>query len=96
MNKEERKIYDKSYREKNKEKLRDYHKTWRDENKRKQIIPEIPKVIQPTYYKASEIMLKYGICRNTLTNWVKNNKIDIILTPSGRYLYIINDKKVAI
>ena len=38
--------------------------------------------------KAKEIMLKYGICRETLWRWVKSGKIKYVKTPSGRYDYI--------
>lgn len=37
--------------------------------------------------KAKEILKKYNISRNTLTNWVKNNKIYTEKTPTGRYDY---------
>lgn len=37
--------------------------------------------------KAKEIMSKYQITRNTLCNWVKKGLIDVIKTPSGRYIY---------
>jgi len=37
--------------------------------------------------KANEIIKKYNISRNTLTNWVKNNKIYFEKTPTGRYNY---------
>lgn len=37
--------------------------------------------------KANEIMKKYDITRNTLSNWVKKGLIDVLLTPSGRYIY---------
>jgi predicted site-specific integrase-resolvase len=38
--------------------------------------------------KAKEVMEKYGICRETLWRWVKSNKINYTLTPSGRYNYL--------
>lgn len=42
--------------------------------------------------KAKEVMQKYGICRETLWRWVKSNKINYTLTPSGRYNYLgLND-----
>jgi predicted site-specific integrase-resolvase len=41
--------------------------------------------------KAKEIMEKYSITRNTLSNWVKRGWIDVKIMPSGRYIYI--DKK---
>ena len=41
--------------------------------------------------KANEIMRKYNISRNTLSNWVKRGWIEVEIMPSGRYLYI--DKK---
>jgi len=37
--------------------------------------------------KAKEVMKKYNITRNTLSNWVKKGLIDVSLTPSGRYIY---------
>jgi predicted site-specific integrase-resolvase len=42
--------------------------------------------------KAKDVMKKYGITRNTLTNWVKRGLIKIKLTPSGRYIYIIENE----
>lgn len=44
--------------------------------------------------KAKEILEKYKITRNTLSNWVKRGWIEVELTPSGRYIYIdkINEK----
>jgi len=42
--------------------------------------------------KAKEVLEKYKISRNTLTNWVKKGLIKVKLTPSGRYIYIIEDK----
>jgi len=38
--------------------------------------------------KASEIMEKYQITRNTLYRWVKDNKISFTILPSGRYDYL--------
>lgn len=38
--------------------------------------------------KAKEIMKKYSITRNTLSNWVKRGWIKVETTPSGRYIYI--------
>jgi predicted site-specific integrase-resolvase len=52
--------------------------------------------------KAKEVMVKYGICRETLWRWVKNGKISYIKTPTGRYDYIdkvltsIDNKKTVI
>ena len=45
--------------------------------------------------KAKEVMKKYGICRETLGNWVKKGLIKYDKTPSGRYIYLIdeNEKK---
>lgn len=40
--------------------------------------------------KAKEIMNKYQITRNTLSNWVKRGWIDVEKMPSGRYIYKIN------
>jgi len=44
--------------------------------------------------KAKEIMEKYNITRNTLSNWVKRGWIQVETLPSGRYIYIDikNDK----
>lgn len=44
--------------------------------------------------KAKEIMKKYNITRNTLSNWVKRGWIEIEILPSGRYIYkeIIKNK----
>ncbi len=41
--------------------------------------------------KAKDIMKKYGITRNTLSNWVKRGLIKVDKTPSGRYIYIDKD-----
>jgi len=41
--------------------------------------------------KASEVLKKFKISRNTLTNWVKKGLIKVKLTPSGRYIYIIEE-----
>lgn len=38
--------------------------------------------------KAKEIMKKYNITRNTLSNWVKKGWIKVNVLPSGRYIYI--------
>jgi predicted site-specific integrase-resolvase len=38
--------------------------------------------------KAKEIMGKYNITRNTLSNWVKKGWIKVEILPSGRYIYI--------
>lgn len=45
--------------------------------------------------KAKEIMEKYNITRNTLSNWVKKGWIKVETLPSGRYIYIDikNDNK---
>jgi predicted site-specific integrase-resolvase len=45
--------------------------------------------------KAKEIMEKYNITRNTLSNWVKKGWIKVETLPSRRYVYIDikNDKK---
>jgi predicted site-specific integrase-resolvase len=45
--------------------------------------------------KAKEIMKKYNITRNTLSNWVKKGWIKVEKLPSGRYIYIDikNDNK---
>jgi predicted site-specific integrase-resolvase len=41
--------------------------------------------------KAKDIMKKYGITRNTLSNWVKKGLIKVDKTPSGRYIYLDKD-----
>lgn len=43
--------------------------------------------------KAKEIMKKYDITRNTLCNWVKKGLIIVEKTPSGRYIYKIDNEK---
>lgn len=43
--------------------------------------------------KAKEIMEKYKITRNTLSNWVKRGWIQVEKTPSGRYIYIDKNNK---
>jgi predicted site-specific integrase-resolvase len=43
--------------------------------------------------KAKEIMKKYNITRNTLSNWVKKGYIKVDKTLSGRYIYIDKDEK---
>ncbi len=42
--------------------------------------------------KAKDVMKKYNITRNTLHNWVKKGLIKVELTPSGRYIYLIDYK----
>lgn len=42
--------------------------------------------------KAKEMMLKYKITRNTLSNWVKRGWVKVEKMPSGRYIYIDIDK----
>ena len=42
--------------------------------------------------KAKDVMKHYGICRETLGNWVKKGLIKYEKMPSGRYIYIIEDK----
>jgi len=37
--------------------------------------------------KAKEILNKYKISRNTLSNWVKKGWIEVSKMPSGRYIY---------
>jgi len=37
--------------------------------------------------KAKEVMEKYNITRNTLSNWVKKGWIIVEILPSGRYIY---------
>jgi predicted site-specific integrase-resolvase len=43
--------------------------------------------------KAKEVMKKYNITRNTLSNWVKKGYIKIEKTLSGRYIYLIDSVK---
>lgn len=42
--------------------------------------------------KAKEVLEKYQISRNTLSNWVKKGWIEVDILPSGRYRYKIIDK----
>lgn len=42
--------------------------------------------------KASEVLEKYKITRRTLSNWVKRGLIKVEKTPSGRYIYIVDEK----
>ena len=43
--------------------------------------------------KAKEVMKKYSITRNTLSNWVKKGYIKVEKTLSGRYIYLDSEKK---
>lgn len=43
--------------------------------------------------KAKEVMKKYQITRNTLSNWVKKGLINVNITPSGRYIYYEKNNK---
>jgi len=38
--------------------------------------------------KAKEVMMKYNITRNTLSNWVQKGWIEVQKLPSGRYIYL--------
>ena len=42
--------------------------------------------------KAKEVMMKYNITRNTLSNWVKKGYIKVEKTLSGRYIYLDKDE----
>lgn len=42
--------------------------------------------------KAKEIMERFKITRNTLNNWVKKGWIKVETMPSGRYIYILDEK----
>jgi predicted site-specific integrase-resolvase len=42
--------------------------------------------------KAKEVLEKYRITKQTLSNWVKKGLIKTKKTPSGRYIYIIEDE----
>lgn len=42
--------------------------------------------------KAKEVMKKYNITRNTLSNWVKRGYIKVEKTLSGRYIYLDENK----
>ena len=44
--------------------------------------------------KAKEVMKYYGICRETLSNWVKKDLIKYEKTPSGRYIYLVEETKI--
>jgi len=43
--------------------------------------------------KAKEVMEKYSITRNTLSNWVKKGYIKVEKTLSGRYIYLVDSDK---
>lgn len=43
--------------------------------------------------KAKEVLEKYRITKQTLSNWVKRGLIKTKKTPSGRYIYLIDDDK---
>jgi predicted site-specific integrase-resolvase len=43
--------------------------------------------------RAKDVLIKYGITRNTLTNWVKSGKIGFSKTKTGRYVYNDSDIK---
>ena len=43
--------------------------------------------------KAKEVMAKYRITKQTLSNWVKRGLIETKKTPSGRYIYLIDEEK---
>jgi predicted site-specific integrase-resolvase len=41
--------------------------------------------------KAKEVLEKYRITKQTLCNWVKKGLIKTKKTPSGRYIYLIDE-----
>jgi predicted site-specific integrase-resolvase len=43
--------------------------------------------------KAKEVLEKYRITKQTLCNWVKKGLIKTKKTPSGRYIYLIDEDK---
>jgi len=43
--------------------------------------------------KAKDVMKKFDISRNTLSNWVKKGYIKVEKTLSGRYIYIVEENK---
>jgi predicted site-specific integrase-resolvase len=43
--------------------------------------------------KAKDVMKKFDISRNTLSNWVKMGYIKVEKTLSGRYIYLIEENK---
>lgn len=43
--------------------------------------------------KAKDVMKKFDISRNTLSNWVKMGHIKVEKTLSGRYIYLIEEIK---
>ena len=49
---------------------------------------DLNKLIYMYIMKAKQIMKKYQITRNTLSNWVKRGWIKVEKMPSGRYIYI--------
>ena len=44
--------------------------------------------------KAKEVMKKYKITRNTLSNWVKKGWIKVDVLPSGRYIYLDSENNM--
>ncbi len=44
--------------------------------------------------KAKDVMKKYNVCRQTLSRWVRDGKLEYTVTPSGRYDYgvLISDQ----
>jgi len=43
--------------------------------------------------KAKDVMKKFDISRNTLSNWVKKGYIKVEKTLSGRYIYIVEENR---
>lgn len=80
MNKEEKRIYDKIYRQNNKQKIDDYHKKWYEKNKEK--ILERTKIYQDRPEVKEKIKERVKIWRKShkkeLNKYLKNKrKIDI-------------------
>jgi predicted site-specific integrase-resolvase len=46
-------------------------------------------ITEKVYVKAKDVMERYKITRNTLSNWVKKGLIEYEVTPTGRYVYLI-------
>jgi len=46
-----------------------------------------------TKMKAKEVIAKYNISKQTLSNWVKKGLIKTEKTLSGRYIYLIEEDK---
>jgi predicted site-specific integrase-resolvase len=52
-------------------------------------------ITEKVYVKAKDVMQRYQITRNTLSNWVKKGLIEYEVTPTGRYVYLMSVSKNA-